>query len=232
MRFNPLLLILMILFMIPFSSCEKDQEAATVHPTGGGPSGGSGGSGGGGGSQTGPVDPDSIDIGSEPIWSCDGSGTDYVLYDSTSWHSALLSNAGGATQAVSQFGFGIMPYLTNVSFYGFTWTGADATQAEMDMFFTTGTKTFGMGPSASVSISMAVDDSGDINSIYQTSFVASQPAGSHFTVTDVQPYDDGSGSAGIKMRATWQCRLQNANGDAKDCVDGIFVGYFTGNAIP
>lgn len=153
-----------------------------------------------------------------------------MLYDSTSWHTALLSNYAGNTQAVSQFGLGDMPYLANVSFFGFTWAGADATQAEMDAFFTTGSRSIGTGPGPSVGLGMVLDDSGDFDAFFQMSYVPVQPSSAFFNVTDVEPYDDSTGAAGVKLRAIWQCTLSNPSGVTKECVDGVFVGYFTGNA--
>ncbi|MBL7962237.1 MAG: hypothetical protein JNM31_00200 [Flavobacteriales bacterium] len=216
------------MLVLPFSGCDKEQEADKVYLNGTGGTGGGGGGtgGGGGGTNSGPVDPATIDINSEPIWACDGNGTDYVCYDSTSWHSQLLSIMT-SNAAISQFALGDVPYAAQVQLYGFTWSGADPTQAEMDAFFAPGARPFtDLSLSPGVLISMTPSMSG--NPIYQSNLGA-QPSSSSFTITDVQPYPFGS-FAGVKVRAVWQCTLKSTSGSDVQCVDGIFVGYFTGDA--
>lgn len=229
MRYANVLLLLFILFIAPLSGCEKDQEAEKVTVAGGPGSGGSGGGGGGGGGggNVGPHDPNDIDINSEPIWSCDGDGTDYVMYDSTSWHSTLLTTAG-SDACLSQFGLGDMPYLAQVQAYGINYSGPDATQAELEAFFAVGPRSFaGLSMSSGIMISMAPNDTG--SPVYQTN-LATQPGTSFFTITDVEPYPFGP-QAGVKVRAIWQCTMKSTGGDELECVDGIFVGYFTGDAM-
>lgn len=50
-------------------------------------------------------------------------------------------------------------------------------------------------------------------------------AGSSFVVTDVQPVDDGSGIAKVKVRATFKCNIENYDG-MKAVTNGQFVGVF------
>lgn len=220
-------ILLALAMAVPFVSCEKEEEADPIYINGNTPgSGGTGGTGGSGGTNTGAVDPDDIDIGSDPIFSCDGDNVDYVIYTATSMHSTFLTTSGGGT-AVSQFSNASgVPDVAQVQLWGFDWAGASPTPAEMDDFFAPGPRSFSQLPGTpGVMIAIIIDDT-DTWSWYQSN-VQAQPAESNFTITDAEPYDDGSGVYKLKVRATFQCTLWNYASDDMECVDGIFIGYFT-----
>ena len=221
-------IVLCMALAIPFVSCEKDEEADPIYINGNGPgSGGTGGTGGTGGEgNTGAVDPVDIDVNSDPIFSCDGDNVDYVIYDSTSMHSTFLTTSGGGT-AVSQFSNASgVPDVAQVQLLGFSWAGASPTPAEMDAFFAPGTRSFSELPGTpGVMINIIIDDT-DMWSWYQSN-VQAQPTESTFTITDAEPYDDGSGTYQLKVRATFNCMMWNYAADDMVCVDGVFVGYFT-----
>ncbi|HRO40904.1 MAG TPA: hypothetical protein PLZ25_13405 [Flavobacteriales bacterium] len=87
-------------------------------------------------------------------------------------------------------------------------------------FFTTGSKSYsGVMSYNGVGIVMYYN-----NLPYDSGFVPSQ-AGSTFVVTDVQPVNDGSGIAKMKVRATFNCKISTGS-STKTLTEGQFVGIF------
>lgn len=231
--------LLALALALPFTSCEKEEEADPVYINGGGGggtggtggTGRTGGTGGTGGSGSGAVDPDDISIDSEAIFSCDGGGTDYVCYDSTSLVQQLFTTSPTSVTSCNFTNFSGVPYAAQIQMYGLDIAGADATPAEMDAFFAPGERDFslavGTTPGAFVAI---IEDSGDMSTWYRSNLNA-QPASSHFTITDAEGWMDGS-IYKVKVRAVFQCRMWSVSGgNSMDRVDGIFVGDFTSDAL-
>lgn len=212
------------------AGCDTDEEAELVVPEGSG-NGNGGGGGGGGGSESGLIDPNTIDITSEGIFSCDGDGTDFVVYDSTSMQSQILSTNTQTVSLCQFMNFEDDPTLVQVQMYGMSIAGTDATQQEMDTYFTPGNRPYslavGTTPGAFISI---VRDQSDMGTWYQSN-LAPQPSSSYFTITDAQGWMDGS-IYKVKVRAIFQCEMRSVSGsNTMECVDGIFVGDFTSDHI-
>ena len=222
------MLSLLTLFAPVFIGCDKEEEAELVVPetvddTGGG--------GGGGGTNTGLIDPDDITIDSEGLFSCDGSGTDYVIYDSTGLVQQLFITTPATVTSCQFVNFEGEPYSTQIQFYGMSIAGTDATQEEMDAFFAPGTRSFslaaGLTPGAFIAINR---EATDMTTWYQTN-VNPQPSSSFFTITDAQGWMDGPVYK-VKVRAVFQCMMWSVSGgNEMQCVDGIFVGDFTSDAM-
>ncbi len=221
------------LFLVSLiSSCDKDEEAEVVVSEVDVDTGGNGGNGGGGGgSNAGLIDPASIDITSEGLFSCDGGGTDFVVYDSTGFQQQLFTTTPLTVTSCQFLNFNGEPYSVQIQLYGMSIVGPDATQAEMDAFFAPGDRPYSMAagttPGAFISI---VRESSDMTTWYQTNLNA-QPSSSNFTITDAQGYMDGA-IYKVKIRATFTCKMWSVQGsNSMDCVDGIFVGDFTSDAL-
>lgn len=222
-------LLIMVLTSVAITSCDKDQEAEDASPEQPALNGGNGGGGGGGGVSL--INPDSIGIDDEPIFACNGSGTNFVMHDSTSFAFAqLLTNPLTVTSCAFLDSDGD-PYSMTIQLYGMTIAGTDATQAEMDAFFVPGTRNYILTPGTTPGVLLSIwRDSSDPGQAFQTNIHA-QPASSSFTITDVHGFMDG-GFYKVRVRATFKCQMWSVLGSTTmQCVDGIFVGDFTSQGL-
>ncbi|MBL7945353.1 MAG: hypothetical protein JNN32_04770 [Flavobacteriales bacterium] len=129
---------------------------------------------------------------------------------SASYNSALRNTTTSITGA-------------DIYFYGLDYTGAAPTDQQFYDYFAEGSKPFATLTSTDptgVSVTFR-SGSGSWTTLQMPQST------SNFTITDSEPVDDGSGIAKVKIRATFNCRVNPVSSiDMRDVTGGIFVGVF------
>lgn len=201
------------------TACDKDEEAEVVTPGGNVQNPGGGGNGGGGNT--------SYPITGQGVFSCTLSGGAYLFEESDPDREMTFGNYDFTSPTRRSFEcrfFDSTEYETQaaVSMRYVDYTGSDPTDDAFTAFFHPGEYPIAGLLSAGVIIYMWKPEWSAPKS---SDLVFSQPADAHFTVTDVQPVNDGSGIAKMKVRATFKCEISTGTGGTT-LSNGVFVGIF------
>lgn len=203
-----------------FISCDKNEEAEVVVPDTPEEVDNGNGNGNGNGSTTYPIT-------GQCVFSCTMSTGDYLFKEDDADREVTFGNYDFTAPTRRSFEcrfFDSTEYETQaaVSMRYLEYSGADPTDDAFNAFFTPGEHPIAGLMTPGIVIYMWKPE---WNAPKSSDLVLSQPADAHFTVTNVQPFDDGSGVAKVKVRATFKCNISTGTGGTT-LSNGIFVGVF------
>ncbi len=170
----------------------------------------------------GPPAPPSFTIESAPVFYAEIDGTPAQFSDGANGIENLTAwSAWANPTSYRSFFFNNSEdeIKAEITLGGLSYSGSAPTDQEFFDFFTPGSKPF-----ISTTNSEGVEISLPAGGMISASGFGVQPAESDFTITDVIPYDDGSGIPKVKVRATFNCKLYGTS--TRTITNGTFVGVF------
>ena len=185
------------------TACSKSDDSATPVPT------------------PAPTNASTIGFSHAPIWI--GNSSTQITYQvagTVELRQAQNTYSGPPSWRYRSYFYdnGADENVCEVSLGKMTFAGSAPTNAEMLAYFATGSRSFGGNG--------VIMSRGGWSEIHSTDLGQGQPTSSSFNITDVQPYDDGSGIYKLKVRATFKVRLFGTGTSYEDINDGVAVLIF------